>query len=472
MSYPGRNAQPGTGTVWDGTKWGPSFTGVLNFYIDDVAGSDSSPGTALLPWKTIQKFIAVCRADGGRVRVPTILNIMPHSSAAGYDMTGVQTINGGQADLTFKGVGTVELRAPVTVTAVPSDYQFTFPAASFTSQAHRGFHLDCVAAANPVSIGAKRTVIRNTATDVWLGYRYNSGAIVPGDSFRVTEPAVILALSNLTPIVGGPPDEPYSQGGAPAVNFVNVVIKHPNSTYAGSQTFTGGVRFFGVIFKNFAQEPVRFEKATVWAGRRFSAGTSWSFLDQLASNGWGLSVIRDAADVASPSVGDIEMISSTFYGVVVANRLTARAASTCTVTGGAFANTTAGSGALRTFASNSQIGELLNTAWIFLDGIVPTSSVLTCSEGGNLSINSNRVQQISGTTGMGVADSRVVFNGASCQPILLGPVLVNGNGALVSLEGVDGSTVTGGFSVPAQTQATFAVGDCINSLGAQVYRPS
>jgi hypothetical protein len=473
MSARGKNAQPNTHQIWAGDRWVASYAGVVNYYVDDISGLDTNPGTVGAPFKTITKVFGILRADGAKVRANTIVYISPHSAASGYAMTGIQSISSAGGDLTFKGVGSTQLLAPVTLATIPTSFQLNFPAASFTSQAHRGLHLECVTATVAANVGVKRTITRNSATDVWLGHSYSS-AVTVGDTFRVVEPSVVLQLDSMSPVVGGASDF-TNVNFSPGVNFVNVIIRSPTTTL-GPVTLTGVVRFFGVVVRGlYAGIGVFGEAARIWAGRRINSATSWSFLTAAESNGWGLSILREATTPVGDGA-DLELYSSRFHGVIVANRLTHRFGGRTNITGGAFAATASGSGALRCFASDIQLGEAGPS--IFLDAIeAPTAAVMAVSERGNLSVNTATVEQLtgSGTVSAYCTDSRMIFNGAGNQPILLGQVSANGNGALVSLEGVSGSSVAGGFVVgslgPGLTQATFAVGDSLNVLGSQVYRP-
>lgn len=475
MSNIGQNQLANTGSTWDGVKWVSTYIAQASYYVDDISGSDSGLGTVGSPWKTMQKLFGVLRADSGLNRLDVVVNVSPHGGT-GYDMTGFDLVKVGNGDLTFKGVGATQIQASMTLSSLVDEGELVFPAATFVDQARRGLFLECLTATNAINVGSSKTILRNTTTNVNIAFRADPATpFVAGDTFRVTEPAVVLLL-NTPAIIGGAPDV-VANAPSPALNFVNVILRNILVTsFRNTQKFSGNCRFFGVIIRNLFGREITFRDGTFLSGRRVSSGVDWSFLSSTFANGWGLTAMRDPSEDPTNQAlisADLEFTNSRFFGNLVCIRCTLRSGCNLNITSGAFKATTAGSGALRNFSSTLALGPTFNAAIILeAETAAAAAAVISVSERGNTTIDTDRVKQISGTGGIICADSRMVFNGSPNQPVILGTASATGNGSVISLEGVDGSTVAGGFVVPNQTQATFATGELINGFGAQIYRPS
>lgn len=425
-------------------------------YVNDATGNDSNNGSITAPIKTIAGLVSMLAC--GVVAREVVVKIFPHAGS-GYLFSDLAKITGYQGRLTLEGQGGTGLTSTLTVASV-SGRVIDFGSPALASRVYVGAHLTCLSGANT---GISRTILSNDADEIETpAYPF---AVSPGDTFRVQRPAVNITVDREATVRGGAAGHQDSSDGFD-LTLINLSL-FQTLEFVGA-TFSGQVNFFGVVligddFDNFA----RFSH-----GRFFSGRTTYvdkydtpdlNYPDTHIA-GWGLSAWRSGSARRSfvqffHSVLEIGGFSAETTQMHHCNAM---------IRDSEFESSGVDPhGALVSLNSyfNVEGGIIIDTTGSAY------ASVLV--EGGQFEIFGSLVQR--GDTAPCIVryPGAIVFNNAA--PTLTGQVQAI-NGGKVRLVNVDGSSVSGGYSVgySSEIAASFAVaGDFIaSSDDSSVYRSS
>ena len=191
MGYAGENAPPALSTFVAANM----AKAVAELWVDAAAGSDSSgDGTQPNPFQTLDRAYQIALSS----TVPTEIHL-----AAGEYTTELMKKFSCPPGVHIVGDDVVEVVAAMALDAYSAGgvYDFSTAAPGWTDEELSGLELEVVVSSNGAPVGQRRTILRNTADTLRVGYPTCNPAFDvpnPGDTFRIVKPAARIRYASST----------------------------------------------------------------------------------------------------------------------------------------------------------------------------------------------------------------------------------------------------------------------------------
>ncbi len=438
------------------TDLAPGDQGAIDMYVSGLNGDDTYDGiSAATPMATVEE--ALRRLTGyDSIRKPVRIHVGRNTADAAYAIIDMvyPSLNGPRGSIVIIGDGAGQAGEDgfsQLLAAQASGGGSTTSVIEGSAASINLYQGKTLVVTSGTAIGARRTILANTTTT------YTVQAItdfVAGDSFRVVEPAITLAVDGgdnehnrlvqgqgrLTPTgsLGGVTGE---VAGINAIYLVNFKTSSPNFTVIQD----AAVCMFGMQLADAV--PV-FHNATVLAGCNTVSGTTEKLDDIMgivglgvtAWNGWGAMVVDGATELRVAQ-------RTTFVGWLVASAVRFADMASGWIVGGAIHGRSYTAASVLTVEGGASVlSAAVITHGTFVGPAVTVLGGSSLTHGGNITNAVNNA-----------AADAILAKGGSLVNVTSGALSTN-NAAATKLNASSGSVIAYDNAITEAGTGTFATG--------------